>query len=528
MPESVSPTMCRREFAGRAQADAPQGHIVGIGVPYGVVISPDPEGIHVGETFDAGSVTMHEDGTKVFWRHYEPIGRMDSITDSAEGPVLDSIISDTTAGRDALTLARDEVVNQWSIGWRWDESEFYVDEAGIRHWTRVPAREFSLVPFGAYGAGASASVRQQKETTMPDLNNPTDPTGPETLTRADLDPINAALDELKRSAALSTRGGHAPTMSRFPTMAHFVKAIASGDEDAAELHRAYTGATTADTIMKDTFIGDFIRLVTQRRRIVNKFSRDTLPSGGLSVDYYQLDTDTTAIGKQEAEGDNLPYGQIKLKTANSPVSTYGGWTEMSRQAIERATYAALNVTLRAMALKYGQVTEAAARAVYLAQIEENLADGKPHVTIGATVSAATSSQWIDAIIDAAEYYEANGYVIDGLDVSKDIFKVLANLKDGSNRLMKVYGDGVNQIGELNLSKLSGNLAGVKCEMIPLADDGTASFYDPVAITTLESPGAPAQLQDENIINLSKQFSMYGFAAEIVPFSAAIYPVKFGA
>lgn len=520
MPERTMPTQHVRTWSlehVRATNDELR-EVEAIGVPYGQVITPDPEGIHVGETFDADSVTLREEGTLAFYRHGEPIGLIRTLTQTPDGPRIVMRLSDTTLGRDSYQLAKDGVLRQVSIGW--DEGEYSVDDAGVRHWTNVPAREFSLVPFGAYGEGASVTnVRSKaKEPTMPETAD--------VLTREDLTPINTALDELKRGLALVGTGSGVASVPKFRSMGHFLKAIVAGDEAAAEFHRAYTGGTTDDTIMKDSFVGDFIRLVTQRRRIVNKFSRDSLPKDGLSVDYYQLDTDTTQVTKQEAEGDDLPYGKVTLKKANSPISTYGGWTELTRQAIERATVSALNVTLRALALKYGQTTEAAARAVYLAQIAANRAAANMHAEIGATVAAATADQWIDVLIEGAEYFETQGFLIDGLDVSKDVFKVLAKLKDGNTRLMKVYGDGVNQIGELNLGKLSGNLAGVKVEMIPLATAGTATFYDPVAITTLESSGAPAQLQDENIINLSKQFSLYGYAAEIVPFPAAIYPVKF--
>lgn len=495
-----------------------------IGVPYGQVITPDPEGIHVGETFDEGSVTLREEGTLAFYRHGEPIGLTRKLDQTPAGPKIVMRLSDTTMGRDAYQLAKDGVLREVSIGW--DEGAYMVDEAGVRHWTAVPAREFSLVPFGAYGQGAT--VTNVRHRTNPTEGNPAMPPETDVLTREDLTPINASLDELKRGLALVGQPTGAAT-PRYRSIGAFLKALAAGDEAAAEFHRAYTGATTDDTVMKDTFLGEFIKLVTDRRRIVNKFSRDTLPKDGLSVDYYQLDTDTTQVGKQAAQGDDLLKGKVKLKKANASIDTYGGWTELSRQAIERATLPALNVTLRALGLKYGQVTEAAARGVYQALITANLAiaDNAGCIPLGATLAAGTADKWLDAIVDGVEWYEANGFAIAGLDVSKDVFKTLLHLKDGDRRLMRVYGDGVNQVGELDLSKLSGNLAGLKVEMIPLAAAGTATFYDPVAITTLESSGAPAQLQDENIINLTKQFSLYGYAAEVVPFPTAVRPIKFG-
>ena len=55
-------------------------------------------------------------------------------------------------------------------------------------------------------------------------------------------------------------------------------------------------------------------------------------------------------------------------------------------------------------------------------------------------------------------------------------------------------------------------------------DGPMAFYDHTAVKSLESPNAPMQLQDDNIINLSRAFSLYGYMAFIAPFPTAIVPL----
>src|SRR5690606_17469402 len=103
---------------------------------------------------------------------------------------------------------------------------------------------------------------------------------------------------------------------------------------------------------------------------------------------------------------------------------------------------------------------------------------------------------------------------------------LIRLKDGDHRLMTVYGQGINQVGKLDLSAVSGDLANITVDLLPGVTGDRAVFYDPVAIKTLESPGAPARLQDENIINLTKQFSVHGDMAILTPFPEAVLPVNF--
>lgn len=503
-----------REATIRAAVDVDAREFEAIGVPYGAVI----EHMFGKETFDAGSVDA--EGAILLYGHRDAIGPILEGADVDAGYKLKARISDTALGRDVWTLMRDGVITKMSIGFV--PLEYRVDEAaGVIHWTKVKAREFSLVPIPAYdGAAVDLSTLRQPldSTTTTQENTNMDP-----ITREDLADLENTLDDHTRSLKLIEAGlevGHGyPAGAQWRTIGDFLKSLAAGDNDAAEFHRAYTGATTSDTVAKDSFVGDFVKLVDERRKIVNDFTRGTLPTDGMSVDYVKLKADTTQVSKQDDEGDDLAYGKVALESANAPVHTWGGWTELSRQAIERATVPTLNITLRALGLKYAKVTnQAVADALTTAAAAQT--------TAGADVDLAddTADAWIDAVIDAALAMETAGFDLTRLHVSADVFKELAKLKDGDNRLMNIYGSGVNVAGAMDLRRIEGNLANVSVRLLPAADAGTAVFSDPLAIEFLESAGAPAQLQDENIINLTKQFSIYGYGSILTPFPQAIVPV----
>ena len=513
-----------RELQIRA-ADTEKREFTGIGVPYGEEI----QHMFGSETFDRGSVQDAENA-RVLWQHREPIGVITGYRETDSGFEVTGKISETERGNEAMTLLKDGVIRSLSIGfepleWTVEKREGKDD---LLHFTKVRAREFSLVTFPAYDSASIDKIRTQaqaKDNTMPTT---------ETLNREDLKPLEQSMEDLQREMKLlGTKGPVTPDGEQFRSMGGLLKALARGDESALEFHRAYTGATTADTIMLPAWLGDYVKLVDQRRKIVNQFTRGTLPADGLSLDYYQLDEDTTQVGKQAAEGDDLPYGKLTLKKANAPVDTYGGWTELSCQSIERATVPALNTTLRALALRYARVTNTAVATTYATIIQDKLAAfndaDEPDTSAAVSLAAGASAvDWLNLIVDAALVYEDRGFEIAGLNVTADVFKQLNGLKDGDQRLMRVYGDGMNQVGELNLTQISGNLGGVKVSLLPNTAGPVAAFYDPVAIETLESPNAPAQLQDENIINLSKQFSVYGYQAVLAPFADAILPIDFEA
>ena len=499
----------------RSHAEPEAREFTGIGVPWDQQI----EHWFGPEAFDRGSVEL-SDGAVLLYRHSDAVGVILAGTDATDGYQITGRISDTALGRDVWTLVRDGVL-KLSIGF--EPLEYRVDEDNVIHWTRVIAREFSLVPIPAY-PGATVdpnTLRSQlpKETHMNDDDL--------TVIREQLDDHSRALARL----AIDTQPAAIEPAAQWRSMGVFLKAIVAGDDTAADFHRAYTGATTADTVMKDTFIGEYIAIVDERRKLVDSFTRGPLPPDGLSVDYVQLKEDATKVAAQANQGDDLAEGKVTLASANAKVTTWGGWTQLTRQAIERATVPALNITMRALALRYAKVTNLAVRKALLDQIDAHIdadaSDDTAAIDLGAALTAATADHWLDAVTDAALTLEDRGFAVDTLHVSRDVFKALRRLKDGDRRLMNVYGDANNVIGELNLTRVDGNLGGLPVKLLPGADlTGKAVFTDRVGIEFLESPGAPAQLQDENIINLSKQFSVYGYGTVLVPFPGAILPIEF--
>lgn len=500
----------------------------GVGVPYGEVI----EHWFGTETFDRGSVEA--EGAILQYGHRDTIGVITAGRDTDEGFTVDGRISDTALGRDVWTLVRDGAISKLSIGFEPIEYRVEVLDNGdeVVHWTRVRAREFSLVPFPAYEGAAldPASLRHRTDNTQGVPMPTTD-----TEVREQLDALAGTLEDHTRSLALLSQqtAGPVPGLgAQWRSMGEFLKALAGGDTDAADFHRAYTGATTADGVEATSFVGTFINLVDERRKLANDFTRGTLPADGMSVDYVKLGEDSTQVAEQAAQGDDLVGGKVTLVPANAPVKTYGGWTSLSRQQIERATVSTLDITLRALALKYARVTNLAVRQALLdvitAHVAADAADDTRTIDLGATLAASTADQWLTAVVDAALEFEDRGFAITRLHASRDVFKRLALLKDGDRRLMNVYGTGVNQVGELDLTAVDGNLAGVQVRLLPGKDlVDKAAFTDPVALEFLESAGAPAQLQDENIINLTKSFSLYGYAATLTPFPGAVLPIEFG-
>lgn len=529
--------LMHREMQFRA-VDTESREITGIGVPYGETYTIWP-GLE--ERFEPGAIDP-ADQPVLYWRHHEVIGPITAQQDVPEGHRITARCSKTTQGNDAWELVKDGAVRAFSIGfipveWRVETAEDGTET--IIH-TKVKTREFSLAPNPAY-TGAVVESHRHAGTTPPRVKET--PVEPDVITRADLDSATAGLTEQIRELAAnrdSTPAGHplAAAVAQFRGVADFVQAVARQDETALMLHRELfdreaPANALADTVVKDSWIGDFTRLVDQRRRLVNTFRRLPLPEKGMKIEYGKLTSDTTNVDTQANEGDELAGpGKVVIEIDSADVFTEGGYSSLSFQALQRATLPTINTLWTAMGMKYGRRTNQRVTNEYFKALDERaarFAAGDDLAGLAGPAAGTDSADWLDMVVDAALIFEEQGFVIGGMHASVDQFKRLNRLTDGDGRrLMRVWGEGMNMVGELNLSTVDGSLANVHVQLV--GDRKTRdrlAFYDPEAIVTMESPGAPVQLQDENIITLTKQISLYGHVAVAVPFPEALLPVSTG-
>lgn len=456
----------------------------------------------------------------------QPVGFMTAL----DGAQLNAAFSipDGEAGDRALSDAANGLRDGLSVGIQvLDEpGAFMYDEAdGTYHVYAAELVEVSLCAIPAYqDAGVTSVAASHNAAPITPKETPQ----MDTLTIEQIDEqLSAAVEEIDRRtearlAAFTPQTG--PAAPQFASFGAFAQALANGDTAALEFYQALAvDATTSDDYKRPAWVEDQIRLVEKRRKIINLFTRETLPDKGMTLEYAKLKSNTVQVGKQATQGAALPTGKVQLDTATTNVDTYGGASSVSIQTIKRANPAYLSTLFKALGIEFANETEAAARASLTATITAQKAAGDT-LTLPA---AATAYDWLDLLVDAAEMYDDLGFDLTGTLVSKDVFKMLLRLEDtNGNMLMRVTGEGVNRVGEIDVPRLSGSVASIKFELLPGAAAGTASFFDPIAHTTWESAGAPFQLQKEDALTLTEDFSLYGFDAFASQFPTALVPIEF--
>lgn len=478
---------------------------------------------------------------KVSREHGELIGKLTDMRREADGLHVVAKLADTEGGREAAELVREGVYDGFSIGFRPVENRIIASDDGVTevHRRKVDLFEVAVTGIPAYPA-AEITGQRTKTTTNKGMEAPVmgDNTNNEQRDNAVNERLEAFGEELRGIKATVAAGIQtaAPVElgGEFRTAGDYLKALSderNADHAAAIdlMRQTRDQIVTGDTGNTVAWIADDLRLIEQRRKVTNILTRDTLPATGMSMEYNVVSEDTTAAAKQTDEGAALTFGKVKFGTKTADINTYGGYTTLSRQVIDRSTTPMLNTALRALNNAYAKATENAVRTYLydLIKSQRDATQNPNNITAPATLDAMTPDQWAGLILDAAEVMDDRNAAMTRLGVSKDVALALIKLKDSGNRFMDISGKGSDTIGAFDPTGVVGDLMHVPVYLLPKAPTGTAAFIDPAAVTVWES-GGPTQLSNTDPVNIVDNYSVYGYMAVAATFTDGLLPVKFAA
>lgn len=475
---------------------------------------------------------------KVSREHGDLIGKLTDMRSEADGLHVVAKLADTESGREAAELVREGVYDGFSIGFRPVENRVIDSDDGVTevHRRKVDLFEVAVTGIPAYPAAEITGQRSQTTTTnneseAPHMGNDNEQRDVNERLEAfgeELRGIKATVAAGIQTAAPAALGGE------FRTAGDYLKALSderNADHAAAIdlMRQTRDQIVTGDTGNTVAWIADDLRLIEQRRKVTNILTRDTLPATGMSMEYNVVSEDTTAAAKQTAEGAALTFGKVKFGTKTADINTYGGYTTLSRQVIDRSTTPMLNTALKALNNAYAKSTENAVRTYLydLIKSQRDATQNPNNITAPAALNAMTPDQWAGLILDAAEVMDDRNAAMTRLGVSKDVALALIKLKDSGNRFMDISGKGGDTIGAFDLTGVVGDLMHVPVYLLPKAPAGTAAFIDPTAVTVWES-GGPTQLSNTDPVNIVDNYSVYGYMAVAATFTDGLLPVKFAA
>jgi uncharacterized protein len=504
--------MITREFQARLDT-LEERTIVGLAVPYGQEIELMG---NMKERFEPGAIDGVED-VKLFYGHEEPIGKVIEGRDTPEGYEIVARISDTPRGNEVYTLLQDDVLNRFSVGFfpvvDRKEGQTIVREL-------VDLREVSVVPFPAFEGAKITEVRSEAE---PEVVEPADETPNETESETmsesielDVRTVQDEVAELRRVIESGKAVEMAtPATHKFRSQGEFAKALLVGDEDAKALARA--ASTSADAAVLPPFIGYLDTLINNNRPTLSAFTRAALPASGLAVEYIQIDTNTLAIDRQNPENEALAFGNLTFEVLSADVRTYGGYTQFSRQYVERATINTLDQVFQGLTIAYANFTN---------NVVIDLLQSLSYV--GKTFDTHTDASTVaKGIAEGSAYiFQATGlrpeFIVSGVGAYVNLVSIGAT--DGRLNF-SANSDGSNTIGSSNIPGLSGSLFGLPIIVDPQLGEYDCLLANSAAVTSWESAGAPVRLTSGDITTLEDSVSVYGYMAVAAQRQGAIVSLQ---
>lgn len=539
--------------------DADGWEVVGCAIPYGVELERlDWLTGATRWTFDPGSVE-YDEGAQLFYGHDHmvlglPIGL---VTETREleagheladgtklpngGKLIRARISKTAKGSEVRTLAKDGVLRRFSVGLDRPNATTVLEDAEsdnpLLRWQRAPVWETSIVPRAAFhehalidsvmsgnlkgstmhcdkcGAPQHAGACQADVLAAYQARQGQGGDQGNLALQTAVDSLSSTVQNLERQLQLlgesGGAGGAAPIHVPGESYGHFLQLLAANDQDALNF-LAFVGTDTGDLIaadwIEDTWVGPLVRMMVERRRVLNLFTTRPLPAKGMSVSYGRvLSEGTLQVGKQENEGDLLPYGKLAFDAgASAPVETFGGWSDMSRQAIERSGANVVEALFLGLVNRYLQVTEARARSVAM-----NPANAAPSAAATGIHDLTTADGWIDFVLDSSFALDDAGLPLDFIIVGRNRFRQLAHMKTPADVEFMLD----RNFGQISVKRQDAET--LELPIIPVnnpTDQLAVRAGSGDGIVTYEAPGAPFRLQDDDITNLTSAFSIYGYAA----------------
>ncbi|MCI7551644.1 MAG: HK97 family phage prohead protease [Actinomycetaceae bacterium] len=498
-----------------------------LAVPYSEDFTEIAPGIF--ERFTPGAIQIGEHAPKLRYEHEHTIGQITSSESRDDGFYIDASISDTTLGRDVAAMLADGTLTKCSIGFMPDTATMQAttDEAGNMYITHEAATlfEVSIVSFPAYTQTSITEFRSLLTKGENPMN--TRKTSPEVH---ELDDITRMLDDHARTIArlgarLDEQAQTASPLMDYRSAGDYMKAYASSPE-VREL--AETAATSEDATLRPGWLNRELALMAAKQPVTQAFTHlHNLPSEGMSFDYPKIKANTLTVAEQAAEGDTLVTGKLELTAGNVPVNTFGGYTLITRQMIDRATPQYLSTVHSALNIQYANAIEAKTQAELKKTLTANVKTTE--ITSSLAALSLTVDELIGLTLDLIDYYENELiYPLTGIGVSPDLFRYLATVKEDA-KAFAFNGAPADKIGTLSIRTRTGESTEITVTRFPVAATGEKLMfgYSSAALEINEAPNAPLRLDDQREnTNLTNVFSVYGYATHAVIAPEAIVPVTF--
>lgn len=442
--------------------------ISGIAAPYNVEATvTDGQRVRI----EPGALPTDGKNPKLFMYHdsTQPVGIVTERVDTAEGMLFSAKIAATSAGDEALTLAKEGVLDSVSVGinptkWKMEGDVMVVKAAD---WI-----ELSLVPVPAFAGAmitdiaAQASIHQDPEK----IGNT------ETQTPQEETPAmeNAPVVEAAAEAVIPTAPIPAQPKREFklPSAGEFLAAYHIGGDtfknmnaavaEYAKTQRTALQAAAGDVLTTDTpgllpvpVLGPLVQDISFLRPAVNAIGARAYPDGGASKTFVRPTITThTSVASQANELGAASATTMVIASNSVTKTTLAGQVTLSVQDIDFTSPAAMQQILNDL------------MGEYMIASDNLCADNLLAAANSSGVWDGTLADLLTSVYDAAnDVASGRNWMPTHMFVSVDVWAQLGKLADSTGRPVFPFIanglSGQNALGNLSAATWNGNPLGLE-------------------------------------------------------------------
>ena len=444
-----------------AAADGTTGRTIsGVAVTYGVTATV-LDGTKV--QFLQGSLPVTGRDPKLYMQHdsAQIVGKVVERVDTAEGMMFVAKISATRLGDEALTLAKDGVIDAVSVGV--NVTKFKYDEDDVMLIEAADWQELSLVSEPAFAGAIITDVAASKpdETihqTEPeaDIQSTQDePKDTNDMTDTNETPVvEAAQATTDKLWATPARKFNLPTAGEYMAAMHIggetFRNVAAAAQEFVKSKQTALQAAAGDILTTNTpgllpvpVLGPVFQDLNFIRPVVAAVGARAMPSNGATKTFVRPTITThTSVAAQSSELSAASATTMVIAANTISKTTLAGQVTLSIQDVDFTDPAALQIILNDLV------------GEYLIASDNVAADA---ITAGATASGATwtvtgnqtdPSTLITALYGAAvNILTATNFLPDHVFVSPNVWELLGRQLDGDKRPVFPYVGAAGLMGQ---------------------------------------------------------------------------------
>ena len=494
--------------AGDAERPA---RIAGIAVPWDTVATVS-DGQQV--RFARGAFDVDQKPAKLIENHdlTQLRGVVDTLVDGNEGLEFEATLADTRASRDAVALLKAGAYDAVSVGAH--PLKFTTDPEGVMTVTEAALVELSLVAVPAF----KEAVITQVAATVPDPGDEQQEQDTENTEQEHEEMSEAKIEAepIEAEATIPTNPIIYAQKAELPSAVDYLSAFLKGGADfdrmQSRVRAAAPDVVTGDVpgILPEPILGPVYNNFVGNRPVVDAIGARAMPGGGKVFIRPEVTTHTS-MGIQTNQNTDLTQGTLVVTDNQVTKNTYGGFVQLSEQAVDFTDPAILTVLLDDMARIYANQTDNVAADALEAGITVTRAFPGADV-----LKPAVWAAWVAGAAQTI-LSSSNGNLPTHMFLNPESWGWLVQLSDDSKRPLFPQVGPMNAFGNLGPTEAAGNAFGLSvvvdrnfpADFMAIGDASGFEIYE-------QQKGA---IQASNPAELSTTLAFRGYFATLMIDSA---------